>query len=367
FSYKAVLSDISFSIGLPVWSEDAAAPVYRGAEDELSVAAAEIVEVKEALPTVTVRGFLNFRTTIDNTVIVFTPANGGKTESPKPSPEKTQVPIVDNTKVQNVAFTQSPGLLKPHRSTKEPYRQEVLNNVIPTSRNLYPARTHSPLSRSSSKPPTAPTRAPPVQPLYPTGLVTVLGGTLVEDGITTVHETSVIGTYIDGKYAQILQSTSRILQSSSRITFAASSTSSQEQFRPSPTPAAPPETTTSSRDDTFHPSSRDHKTLKQIVHPDRASVASDEELEGLEPKTDDSISSNTVLQSSFKPPELFPHRLDRPTESLDTVHSSTMVTLAIRPRQSSSSEEENTVFMRRQHRRPSSRFQYIPRRRNTNT
>lgn len=45
---------------------------------------------------------------------------------------------------------------------------------------------------------------------HPTGLVTKLGGTVVKDGVTTVHETSVIGTYISGKYAQVLQSTSRI-------------------------------------------------------------------------------------------------------------------------------------------------------------
>lgn len=46
--------------------------------------------------------------------------------------------------------------------------------------------------------------------LHPTGLVTKLGGTVVKDGTTTVHETSVIGTYISGKYAQVLQSTSHI-------------------------------------------------------------------------------------------------------------------------------------------------------------
>lgn len=45
---------------------------------------------------------------------------------------------------------------------------------------------------------------------HPTGLVTKLGGTVVKDGTTTVHETSVIGTYISGKYAQVLQSTSHI-------------------------------------------------------------------------------------------------------------------------------------------------------------
>lgn len=46
--------------------------------------------------------------------------------------------------------------------------------------------------------------------VHPTGLVTKLGGTVVKDGVTTVHETSVLGTYISGKYAQVLQSTSHI-------------------------------------------------------------------------------------------------------------------------------------------------------------
>lgn len=44
--------------------------------------------------------------------------------------------------------------------------------------------------------------------------MTKLGGTIVKDGLTTVHETSVIGTYINGKYAQVLQSSSRILPNS---------------------------------------------------------------------------------------------------------------------------------------------------------
>uniref|UniRef100_A0A4Y0BCV1 DUF4758 domain-containing protein n=1 Tax=Anopheles funestus TaxID=62324 RepID=A0A4Y0BCV1_ANOFN len=47
---------------------------------------------------------------------------------------------------------------------------------------------------------------------HPTGLVTTLGGTVVKEGVTTVHETSVIGTYISGKYAQVLQSTSHVIQ-----------------------------------------------------------------------------------------------------------------------------------------------------------
>lgn len=51
----------------------------------------------------------------------------------------------------------------------------------------------------------------------PTGLVTSMGGTVVKDGVTTVHETSVLGTYISGKYAQILQSTSHIFQNHKKL------------------------------------------------------------------------------------------------------------------------------------------------------
>ncbi|GBP74491.1 hypothetical protein EVAR_61977_1, partial [Eumeta japonica] len=49
---------------------------------------------------------------------------------------------------------------------------------------------------------------------HPLGLVTTLGGTMVKDGITTIHETSVIGTYISGKYAQVLNSNSKVIQPS---------------------------------------------------------------------------------------------------------------------------------------------------------
>lgn len=53
---------------------------------------------------------------------------------------------------------------------------------------------------------------------HPTGLVTKLGGTVVKDGATTVHETSVIGTFINGKYAQVLQSTSQVIANKPKIT-----------------------------------------------------------------------------------------------------------------------------------------------------
>ncbi|XP_044749451.1 uncharacterized protein LOC123310122 isoform X2 [Coccinella septempunctata] len=60
--------------------------------------------------------------------------------------------------------------------------------------------------------------------IHPTGLVTKLGGTLVKDGTTIVHETSVIGTFISGKYAQVLQSSSHVVGSSPKGKISASPT-----------------------------------------------------------------------------------------------------------------------------------------------
>lgn len=56
---------------------NAAAPVYvPSAPRAEPLTAAEDIDSDATLPTVTVRGFLNFRTTVDGTVIVFTPASG---------------------------------------------------------------------------------------------------------------------------------------------------------------------------------------------------------------------------------------------------------------------------------------------------
>ncbi|KAG0720647.1 hypothetical protein GWK47_048101 [Chionoecetes opilio] len=55
---------------------------------------------------------------------------------------------------------------------------------------------------------------------FPTGLVTKMGGTIVSDGHTTKHETSVIGTYIEGKYAQVLKSTSHIIHNTPTLPMA---------------------------------------------------------------------------------------------------------------------------------------------------
>jgi hypothetical protein len=138
------------------------------------------VVVQTALPTVTVRGFLNFRTTVDGTVIVFTPASATVAESANNAKTPTIAPSIQSTN--------SPQFLMSSR-------QSVLEDIKPTK----VPEVIEPTKLSTQH-----------QPHYPTGLVTVLGGTVVQNGATTVYETKVIGTYIDGKYAQILQSTAKV-------------------------------------------------------------------------------------------------------------------------------------------------------------
>lgn len=130
----------------------------------------ESIETKTSLPTVTVRGFLNFRTTVDGTVIVFTPASASSESQPKAS-------VVHSSSIES---TQNSAQIKPTSSYED---SQVTSTSTPTLET---------------------------KPQYPTGLVTVLGGTVVLNGATTVYETKVIGTYINGKYAQILKSTSHV-------------------------------------------------------------------------------------------------------------------------------------------------------------
>jgi hypothetical protein len=53
------------------------------------------------------------------------------------------------------------------------------------------------------------------------GLVTATGGTLIANGVTTVHTTRVFGTYLNGgNYAQIVQSTAKVFEKDIQPTLA---------------------------------------------------------------------------------------------------------------------------------------------------
>ncbi|KAG8040352.1 hypothetical protein G9C98_000923 [Cotesia typhae] len=209
--------------------------------------------IKNELITQTVYGFLDFTTTIGNTVMVFSP-NSAPAEGEKKttsSPITTKPPVIK----KNIDIQPS----KIHKSTNEETKKLkntkiIVNSVVQQKNEPKIVSTKSPMSSvmqvhpkeetavknnlaepeydflskqpaeivdetykvinltPSSKPSSKPRPTSKKDRENPTGLVTKLGGTIVKDGLTTVHETSVIGTYINGKYAQVLQSTSRILK-----------------------------------------------------------------------------------------------------------------------------------------------------------
>ncbi|KYN18307.1 hypothetical protein ALC57_09414 [Trachymyrmex cornetzi] len=253
-----------------------AAQVYNSHSED-AVAAIEPAAANNDFVTQTVYGFLDFTTTIGNTVMVFSPQSappeGGvvkKTTSPTPAihtkptteqqpkknvpdiqPSKTHkaedqggetkkqikgTKIVVNSVVeQNVVNpSENFGLIiyhDLHRQTKTPTLSSVVQvrakDETPGVKNNLAEPEYDFLSkqptevidetyklinlRPSSKVHQKPRATLRRDKENPTGLVTKLGGTIVKDGLTTVHETSVIGTYINGKYAQVLQSSSRIL------------------------------------------------------------------------------------------------------------------------------------------------------------
>lgn len=94
---------------------NAAAPVYiPSAPRAEPLTAAEDIDSDATLPTVTVRGFLDFRTTVDGTVIVFTPASG----TPQDPTPASSVPIASsstpavslsarNDDIQHLTYTNS--------------------------------------------------------------------------------------------------------------------------------------------------------------------------------------------------------------------------------------------------------------------
>ncbi|CAK1551974.1 unnamed protein product [Leptosia nina] len=132
--------------------------------------------------------------------------------------------VVINSKINKVTESQStkneeePAILVNNNNIGEPeydyLSRQPSEFVEETYRviNLRPSKAHGQKPKGP-KTRVHPPTPPPDDEEHPLGLVTTLGGTIVKDGLTTVHETSVIGTYISGKYAQVLNSNSKIIQS----------------------------------------------------------------------------------------------------------------------------------------------------------
>ncbi|XP_063227922.1 uncharacterized protein LOC134533986 [Bacillus rossius redtenbacheri] len=191
------------------------------------------VEVKTAWPKAVVSSKVEvlkegFKTTASSKVeVVATPASGvvffadRQTALPGPAREELHFSSVVEVRSSaeepaisgnNIFFEPEYDFLsrQPSEVVDETYR--VFN--LKPSASKFSLRAPRPTAAKAGGAPAHKTRGGPQQQQQPTGLVTRLGGTVVKDGVTTVHETKVIGTYISGKYAQVLQSTSRVHQGS---------------------------------------------------------------------------------------------------------------------------------------------------------
>lgn len=120
---------------------------------------------------------------MDGTVIVFTPsAQQAAEQTAAVNPQVTRPPSIQPTK---------------------PVDQPIVASTAQHDGHHHNPHQHQP-GRFNEQPAVQPTQT------YPTGLVTVLSNTMVHNGLVTEMQTKVFGTYINGKYAQILKSSSRI-------------------------------------------------------------------------------------------------------------------------------------------------------------
>ncbi|KAG8180099.1 hypothetical protein JTE90_027878 [Oedothorax gibbosus] len=353
---------------------DDIAPVYIPPRAEALIAV-EDIDADVALPTVTVRGFLNFRTTVDGTVIVFTPASQEPPIEP-PSPASTflapspsaPAPISPrNDDIQHLTYSGGvdPGAeLENEAHTPEDDRQGFRQRHLKVG---YDTTPRSPDEEPRQDPLQKAEDPSPRPPQYPTGLVTVLGGTHVQDGATTVFETKVIGTYIEGKYAQILQSTSQII-------FPAS-LSTPIKLAVSPTKVLVEGHQTSANQIALEPERREGVTKEyRSTTPDSKEDPYDKPEPG-RGNADEPVRANTVLQSSFELPnnhQRASSSVTRPTQSLEKKKSQqTIRTMSRRFRPTLASdlplEDENTVPESQNAQRLPARHRYMLPRRNTPT
>ncbi|GIX80842.1 DUF4758 domain-containing protein [Caerostris darwini] len=379
---KSVFSSLLKAVPLRA---DGAAPVYiPTAPRAEALTAAEDIDADISLPTVTVRGFLNFRTTVDGTVIVFTPAS----EAPQdPTPASAAPSLASsappgtpisprNDDIQHLTYTgddrNTRTELENEAHTPEDDRQNFRQRHLKLG---YGDLGTTPRSPKIEEPQQNLHKSDPTPqlPQYPTGLVTVLGGTHVKDGATTVFETKVIGTYIEGKYAQILQSTSQII-------FPAKS---EDLSTPKPSPTKPsflqksatlavtssrPTPSKSNQIQVEHSSNRQKPSAETKEY--RPTTPTSREADR---RTDEPLNANTVIQSSFKLPDNLPvnRQTTRPTQSLEKTLSRSSYRLSRRFRPTLATdvppEDENTVPESQNTRRLPPRFRYVLPRRNTPT
>ncbi|XP_073994663.1 uncharacterized protein isoform X2 [Rhodnius prolixus] len=225
-------------------------PVYTASADIQPSSAT----ASAGLTTQTVYGFLDFTTTIANTVMIFSPQSQAEIKPSKPAEVKSTVHISKQVEIRasptvkissEKAVSSKVSVSKQSAKAPQPKQTVLQSKSVSVSEqvktdvrkkvsssvnkgnvevkqkenlifdnNLEPSE-QSDLAKQASGKVTETFKVLEVVSSKarnePTGLVTKLGGTIVKDGVTTVHETSVIGTYISGKYAQVLKSSSHVI------------------------------------------------------------------------------------------------------------------------------------------------------------
>ncbi|ODN01352.1 hypothetical protein Ocin01_05324 [Orchesella cincta] len=122
--------------------------------------------------------------------------------------QSPQVVVVTPATTSSKAFPSSKGFtLKLPQRSQPVLISPVSSPLVVTAEKVF----HPP-------PPPPPPSSPKPQETYqeesqdePTGLVSQTFNTQVENGVTTVHETKIIGTYIGSQYARIFESSSSVL------------------------------------------------------------------------------------------------------------------------------------------------------------
>ncbi|XP_022237855.1 cell wall protein RBR3-like [Limulus polyphemus] len=357
----------------------------RAKGEDVSAVEVEDLEIKGALPTITVRGFLNFRTTVDNTVIVFTPAKSDNTDNlpsssrttPSSSLATTVTDNTENSEIQDLEYTQTPGIFISgqdlENAVKDSYSPKPGHNLVPSLDDAYtglsqrftPERSKKVHSSSTQVTSTVAQHSTPSLPQYPTGLVTVLTEKTILSETTIFYETSVIGTFIDGKYAQILKSTSQTSSSSSSSS--KHSTTVRSDVKPSPSKVL--QLTPSGATLVVNNSTSQLTSSKPISTTESHQLVEHAEIRqnNFDRKKGYDDVSNTDLQSSFKFLNADPEQSRSPTQILEARRSSTSSRQKFHLTSSKDISEKNTLLSVRSLRRPTERFRYVPRQRNTHT
>ncbi|KAF2348249.1 protein of unknown function DUF4758, partial [Trinorchestia longiramus] len=194
---------------------------------------------KSHLPTVTYVGFADFTTTIADTVVIFTPKSKPPTvvSSQKiyvtqtGDPVRVKSPFEDVNPIsslaariapsgQSVILGDGPNQLDEVSIVKDEMKTVMVSKNDGSSMMQDEDEVIAPVTHTSQLPgvtySTVETTRYNTVDLYPSGLVSSIGGTIIGNGMTTVFTTYIYGTFIQNQYAQIVQSTSSIFYLKSR-------------------------------------------------------------------------------------------------------------------------------------------------------